>query len=685
VTVVGLIAATILFAVADWSALTSDPVLVATLTGLVVAGELFPVTVTFRNERQQITTSTPFVLAMLLMFGPGPAVAAQLLASVVADVVRRKEWWKAAFNVGQYSLSWIAASLVLYAVLGPYRYVSVSAFSTPRILVVALGALTFFLCNMTLVAVAVALAQDLPIGPHLRRGLGFYGLSSLTLFSLAPVIVIVASQQPTLIPLLLAPILAVYRTAQVTTEKEHQALYDPLTDLANRLLLKERIAQSIAERPGSPFAVMLIDLDHFKEINDTLGHQIGDELLTMIGRRLADTAAPAQTVARLGGDEFAVVIAIEGGSDQARRHNAGTAAVVVAGSFDKPFRIDELTFEIEASIGAALYPEHGRAVDELLRHADVAMYQAKDLGTGIEVYRPAQDQHDSRRLALLGELRHAIDAGDIVCYFQPKADLRTGRVVGAEALVRWEHPERGHLTPDQFIPLAEPTGLISSLTICVLDSALRQQREWAARSLELSVSVNVSVRTLYDEWFPYEVRRLLEHHRVPPGMLVLEVTESTMMSDPARAAAVLARLAELGVQLSVDDFGTGYSSLAYLKRLPMSEVKIDKSFVLNMENDCEQRAIVTSIVDLGRNLGLRVVAEGVETAPAWSLLRKLGCNDAQGYLLSRPLPPDQFPVWVRDHEERRRGSASPHPPGGVEIDLRAADAPEMQMLLDGIT
>jgi EAL domain-containing protein (putative c-di-GMP-specific phosphodiesterase class I) len=404
----------------------------------------------------------------------------------------------------------------------------------------------------------------------------------------------------------------------------------------------------------------------------------------MIARRLVETAADAHTVARLGGDEFGAVLTTDAETGEPRLQLAAAAASVVAGVFLEPFRIDELTFEIEGSAGVALYPEHGRAVDELLRHADVAMYEAKDLGTGIEIYEPTHDSHDGGRLALLGELRHAMDAGEIVTYFQPKADLRTGRVVGAEALVRWEHPVRGHLTPDHFIPLAEPTGLISSLTLHVLDSALCRQREWARDSLDLSVSVNVSVRTLYDERFPSEVLRALESHGVAPDRLVLEVTESTMMTDPARAAAVLARLAALGVQLSVDDFGTGYSSLAYLKRLPMSEVKIDKSFVLDMEHDTEQLAIVTSIVDLGHNLGLRVVAEGVETATAWSLLQRLGCHDAQGYLLSRPLPPDAFPAWVLDHEERSRASAVPDPSGCIDVDLREDDAVGTQMLLDGI-
>jgi diguanylate cyclase (GGDEF)-like protein len=536
--------------------------------------------------------------------------------------------------------------------------------------------------------VAVALAQQLPLWPHLRRGFGFYGLSSMILFSLVPIVVIIASERAAFMPLLLAPILAVYRTAQIATEKEHQAQYDSLTDLPNRVLLYERVAQSITERPNVPFAVFLIDLDHFKEVNDTLGHQVGDQLLATIGKRLAANVAPTDTVARLGGDEFAVVVTIDGGTEQERTRSARAAGAVVAAAFGESFRVDELTFEIEASIGTALFPDHGHEVDELLRRADVAMYQAKDLGSGVEVYHMARDSHDSRRLALLGELRHAIDSGEIVCHYQPKVDLQTGRVVGGEALVRWDHPEHGHLKPDQFISLAEPTGLISPLTLYVLDTALRQQRRWSHQGLQLSVAVNVSVRTLYDDQFPRDVQELLDRHAAPPGKLVLEVTESTMMSDPGRAAAVLARLSHLGVQISVDDFGTGYSSLAYLKRLPISEVKIDKSFVIGMEDDPEQLAIVSSIVDLGRNLGLRVVAEGVETDSAWALLRDRGCHRAQGYFLSPPLPADGFVAWIREYEETREALAAQEPPqsraAAIEV-VRIEDALRAQVGVDPLT
>ena len=620
VIVAGLATLGSVLAFGEWAPLGARPELIIFLGLVVLVGELFPVTVSYRNEREDVTTSTTFVFAVLLMFGPVATILTQCGASLASDLRMRKSWWKAAFNVAQYALSWTACSFVLDALAGQHPFLSARDFNSSRLLGVMVAAFTFFVANMALINVAVALAQHLPVLPHIRRNIGFFGFASIILFSLSPIVVIVAGEQTMLVPLVLAPVLAIYRSTQIASEKEHQALHDHLTGLPNRSLFRERTVQMLSERPGSPLAVLIIDLDHFKEVNDTLGHQMGDLLLPRIGHRFTEVLHDSEMVARLGGDEFAVLTSITDA--------AAVAAVCtrIIRSLEEPFVIDELTFQIEASIGAAVYPEHGDDVDTLIQRADIAMYLAKETRSGYEVYDAARDRHDTRRLALLGELRQAIENDQMVLHFQPKADLASGKLMGAEALVRWQHPEYGLLPPDEFIPLAEPTGLITPLTMFVLDKALSYQHDWRLRGYELSVAVNVSVRSLYDNHFVHDVQRLLQKWRTPPNTLVLEITESMMMVDPSRAAGILSKLSVAGVQISVDDFGTGYSSLSYLKRLPVSEIKIDKSFVLNMAEDPDDASIVDSIIDLGKNLGLRVVAEGVESEAAWHALAERGAT-----------------------------------------------------------
>jgi diguanylate cyclase (GGDEF)-like protein len=399
--------------------------------------------------------------------------------------------------------------------------------------------------------------------------------------------------------------------------------------------------------------VLIIDLDHFKEVNDTLGHQIGDHLLQEIALRLRGAVRANDMVARLGGDEFAVL---------ATAQNADTPRALAASihaALEQPFELEDLTFEIGASIGAAVYPDHGDDVGSLIRKADVAMYAAKEQRGGFEPYEPDRDRHDARRLTLLSELRQAIETDDLVLHYQPKADLATGRVLGAEALVRWYHRQHGLLPPDEFIPLAEPTGLIGPVTLTVLSRALYQCRQWEEMGLDLRVAVNVSVRNLYEDRFVHDVDRLLRRFGVAPQNLTLEITESTMMADPTRPVAALSHLSMRGVHISIDDFGTGYSSLAYLKRLPVTELKIDKSFVMAMIDDPDDAIIVRSTIDLARNLGLQVVAEGVEHEDVWNTLRELGCHRAQGHFLSPALAPEEFLTWLAAYEVRS-GTSSAH-------------------------
>jgi diguanylate cyclase (GGDEF)-like protein len=434
---------------------------------------------------------------------------------------------------------------------------------------------------------------------------------------------------------------------------EHQALHDALTDLPNRTLFHDRVGQAlaVARREHLPAAVMIMDLDRFKEVNDTLGHASGDELLEQAGVRLRAALRESDTVARLGGDEFGVLLPKV--VDSAA---AASVARKLRAALEEPFTIHGLALQIEASVGIALYPEHGDDVHSLLQRADVAMYVAKEQPGGCEIYAKERDEYSPDRLTMLTELRRAIDQGELVLHYQPKADLRTGDVHGAEALVRWSHPVRGLIPPDEFIPLAQKTGVIVPLTFFVLNEALRQCRTWQLEGVDLCVGVNLSARNLLDVHLPDTVGELLGRWEVSPSLLELEITESTILADPIRAMHVLSRLGGMGVRLAIDDFGTGYSSLAYLKRLPVDELKIDKSFVQGMEDDENDAVIVRSTIDLGRNLGLRVVAEGVETATAWQQLLALGCDVAQGYYLSRPVPAAELAAWVRARREGGRSA-----------------------------
>ncbi len=442
------------------------------------------------------------------------------------------------------------------------------------------------------------------------------------------------------------------RLREEAAEKEYQALHDSLTGLPNRTLFRDRVEHALASlEPRGSLAVLLADLDRFKEINDTLGHHNGDLLLTEVARRLRTALDSAVTVARFSGDEFALLVpridSVEDATATAQR---------VLDILQESFALADVEININASLGIAVHPLHGSDANKLIQRADVAMYVAKETHSGFEVYSTDRDGYSPARLALASELRQAIENEDLLVHYQPKVDIRTRRVVGVEALVRWIHPEHGFMPPDEFIPLAEHTGLIQPLTKLVLRSALRQCREWQAAGLDLDVSVNLSVRSLLDLQLPQSVAALLREFSVEPTRLVLEITESSIMADPIRAADVVDRLSGLGIGLAIDDFGTGYSSLSYLKRLPVSEIKIDKSFVMSMTSQENDAVIVRSTVDLGRNLGLRVVAEGVETIEMFNELKRLGCDIAQGYLLSRPLAADDLTAWAKDWRSAEEGA-----------------------------
>ncbi|MBM7807849.1 diguanylate cyclase (GGDEF)-like protein [Geodermatophilus bullaregiensis] len=418
-----------------------------------------------------------------------------------------------------------------------------------------------------------------------------------------------------------------------------QALHDALTGLPNRTLLRQRVTEALAGADGA--ALMLIDLDRFKDINDTLGHAYGDVVLQVVSTRLQKAVRATDTVARLGGDEFAILLPSTADPDDARE-----LATRALAAMEAPIEVDGVSLDVDASIGIALSGVHGDDVESLLRGADIAMYTAKDRGLGVCVFDADLDDHSVERLGLLGQLRRAIDNRELVLHFQPKVALPGGRLCGVEALVRWQHPERGLLPPGEFIPLAERTPLIRPLTRYVIDAALEQGARWRDAGLSLGVAVNVSVPNLVDERFVDEVRELLDRWRLPASALELEVTESAIMADPDRARRVLGRLAECDVTLSIDDFGAGFTSLAHLKDLPVHQLKIDRSFVARMAVDPRSALIVRSVVELGHNLGLTTVAEGVEDQRTWDRLEELGCDVAQGWLVCRALPADGLEAWL---------------------------------------
>jgi diguanylate cyclase (GGDEF)-like protein/PAS domain S-box-containing protein len=428
----------------------------------------------------------------------------------------------------------------------------------------------------------------------------------------------------------------------------HQALHDALTELPNRVLFQDRVRQAIraAQRGGARIAVLVMDLDRFKEINDTLGHASGDRLLVEAARRLHTTLRGADSIARLGGDEFGVLL------HDASAAGVAAAAARISAAFEAPLALEGLPLQIEASIGAATYPEHAHDVEGLIQRADVAMYVAKRDNTGWALYDRGQDRNQPERLSLISELRRAIDERELVLHYQPKLELRSGRVRSVEALVRWQHPTRGLVAPGEFIDVAQETSLIKPFTLYIIDEALRQCREWSAEGHTLAVAVNVSTRNLIDLDFPDQVAALLVKWDVEPGLLEIEITESAIVADMFRMRGVLERLGAMGLRLSVDDFGTGYTSLGYLRRLPINELKIDRSFVSQMTVSEEDAVIVRSTIDLGRNLGLGVVAEGVEDPEVLERLRQLGCDVAQGYLMSRPIPAHELSVWLSDFVAR---------------------------------
>ncbi|MFF0382152.1 putative bifunctional diguanylate cyclase/phosphodiesterase [Streptomyces sp. NPDC004286] len=584
-------------------------------------------------------------LATLLLYGGVPAGLVSLTVVVLVGVARRNCWRQGLLHGAVDILGISAGALVLSAfgrmgsVEEPWRPGGWDLGTVPEV-VLAAGAY---------LAVSQGLLWYLnaPRGGGVptiaRTALVRQGLVAVALLGIAPLVCVVADARPVLLPLFAIPLIALDSTLWMARARAEEQLRDPLTGLPNRQWLLERIWTALddAERIGARSALMLIDLDRFRSVNDTLGHLAGDRLLLQIADRLQNALPHGAEAARLGGDEFAVLLPVADSTTSATR--VARALVTALGS---PLDLDGLTLVLEASAGVAVFPDHALDAEGMLRRADVAMYQAKRDRTGVEAYESKRDSNTPDRLALLGDLRRALDAHEVQLHYQPKVRF-DGQVAGLEALVRWVHPERGKVPPDEFIAIAESSGLMPHLTEYVLETALAQVARWREQGLRVPVAVNVSPRDVHTPGFAGSVAARLARHGVPAGALQLEITEHVLLEDPQRAADTLAALAGHGVKMSLDDFGTGYSSLVHLRRLPVSELKIDRSFVARLAVDAEDAAIVRCTVDLAHSLGLVVVAEGVEDDETWEHLRDLRCDAVQGWLVAAAMPPEETTAWLK--------------------------------------
>jgi len=629
VALVALLAATVLIAVPwvrEWQ--IDQPVLFVVLSAFVLAGELLPIPVPRRRGLARVTISSAFAFAILLRFGPGPAVLIYASSSVVADVVGRVAPLKILFNAAQYLLAIVAAAGVLLLA----HSLPVGTMTGAALPIVLAAATAFFVTNHVLACVAGALLARLPVVAYVRDDLAFQAWTAGCVLAFAPALVASADASVALVPVCFIPMLAVYFGGRQAALSSHRAHHDALTGLPNRSSVLETLQEALraAERAGRPLAVMLLDLDDFKSINDTLGHELGDQTLQRVARRLRQAVGDSTVLARIGGDEFAVLI-------DGPEAEAEAVARRLLEALDHPLEVDSVALHICASIGIACFPQHGRTAPELIRHADVAMYCAKGSDAAFQTYAEEDDEYSIDRLALAVQLRRGIERGELVVHYQPKVPLKGGATLAVEALVRWNHPQLGCIGPDGFIPLAEQTGIIKPLTEKVLEAALEQCKRWRRAGLEVTVSVNVSTRSLLDHDLLTVIGMLLARLDLHASALQLEITESRIVADLPRARAALEELRAMGVMIAIDDFGTGYSSLSQLQQLPVDEIKIDRSFVTRMETDRQDAVLVHSIIDLGRNLGLRVTAEGVETQNVKDVLAELGCDFAQGFHVGRPV------------------------------------------------
>ncbi|MGW1057476.1 putative bifunctional diguanylate cyclase/phosphodiesterase [Micromonospora rubida] len=773
------------------------PVAFWTMAALAVVCDARPFVPPGRRQPSAVFPSTCFTFAILLGWGLGPAVAVQTVAVVVSGWRMGHAAWRSGFNAAQYACALAAAAVVTG--LGPGGIFEGGHLGWSDVLAVGGAAAAWFVANYGLVSTAIRWRFGGRWWPGVRSGLGYELISTGSLLLLAPVLVAAARASAALIPLVLVPLFAVYRMARLAAEQEHLGALDPLTGLPNRKALLAEVAEQVhlhAERaargdPDAHLALLLIDLDRFKNVNDALGHAVGDRLLVEVSARLAGVVGERDLLARLGGDEFAIVSTGLTGVEAARE-----TAERLVGALAEPVALDGLPLDVGGSIGIALYPEHGEDFATLMRHADVAMYDAKQRSDTVAVYAAESDHNSAERLGLLADLRRVLesgpagrddgrgtagvrggdgaalpaalapaagrggagrstvgfarwgarrhrersvpahpdeliqrivtaadpirhraaatgtatgtgpeqpvgpggggaaeadpgtgpgagvayaepagrrtgpdepgDPGEITMYYQPQVAIATGEVVGVEALLRWRHPRRGMVDPEELIRVAEQSAVMRLLTRRVVDDVVEQLAKWSAAGISLRAALNVSVRDLHTGEIADQIADRLARFGVPPERLQLEITEGALMADPRRVLATISRLHAIGVAIALDDFGTGYSSMQHLRRLPLSEVKVDRSFVLGMVDDADDAAIVRSMIELAGALGLRVVAEGVEDERTWRLLHAAGCDVAQGWFYARPMPAEELAAWLARYRPLRpaaRGTES-RPPRG---------------------
>ena len=634
---------------------------------LLLAGELRPLLVARDDgDTDTVTVSTTFAVALVIT---GPlllAMAAQVAAVCYDDLRRRRSPLKIAFNVSQYLVTLATARAVFCLASGRGLLDTGTTLTPGDILPGLLAGAAFFVVNNGLVAVIVAIATGQNPLRIVSGDVRAQGLASSILVALAPLSAIAADFSLLTVPLVVLPLLGVQHSADLAARRQHEALHDGLTGLPNRTLLRLRaeaaVETVVREQPADGeglAAVMLLDLDHFKEVNDTLGHHVGDALLREVAARVTTLCGPDVTVSRLGGDEFAVLVP-RTDPDEAVR-----LARDISDALRGPAVVDGVRIAMQSSIGVSLAPVHATSVEGLLKRADIALYRAKEHRGSVELYHEEFDTHTVQRLNLVADLNTAVEDDQMFLAYQPLVEAATRRIVGLEALLRWAHPTHGAVPPADFIPLAERSGAISTISYHVLDRGLAMARDLHRAGHPLAMSVNLSARLLTDLALPDAVATGLFMYDIPPGRLTIEVTESTIAADPKRAMELLEELRSFGVRISVDDFGTGYSSLSYLSRLQPDELKVDRSFVQALRSEQRDEAIVRSTIELGHSLGMEVVAEGVEDEETYARLLELGCDRIQGYLVGRPLPGPQLREWLSEAPPPAR--LLPAPRDGSEV------------------